>query len=107
MLYKLQRWPVIFSKLIPFVFDFCGQFSLDSFQIFVCVVFGPRMAHSDTDSNLSFYGFRPINVVFRGEMAHMNDVASEQSGLSISEVNFCWILFKFFVYGDRIEDGGQ
>ena len=65
------------------------------------------MAHSDTDSDLSFNGFRPENVVFRGEMAHMSDVASEQSDLSISEVDFRQILFKFFVYGDRIKDGGQ
>ena len=65
------------------------------------------MAHSDTDSDLSFNGFRPENVVFRGEVAQMSDVASKQCDFSISEVNFHRILFKFIVYGDRTEDGGQ
>ena len=45
------------------------------------------MADSDTDRNLSFYGFGPENVVFCREIAHMSDAVSEQSDLSISEVS--------------------
>ena len=81
-----------FFKAYSFHFRFLRSIFVGFFSNFLCVVFGPRMAHSDTDSDLSFYGFRPKNVVFRGEMAHMSDVASEQSGLSISEVDFLRIL---------------
>ena len=54
------------------------------------------MADNDTHSNLSFYGFGPENVVFRGEMAHMSDAASQLSDLSISEVSTSKLFTDYF-----------
>ena len=50
--------------------------------------FGSKMEDSDTDSDRSFHGFGPKDIVLpRENIDHVSDAASGQSDLSISEVS--------------------